>query len=128
MSTRTTIVTAAALAVIGLVATTPLIAAPPAPDGAALFRARCVACHAITPGAAATIAPNLAGVVGRKAASTAFRYSDALKGSGKVWTRASLDTFLAAPMQVVPGTRMVIKVADPAERAAIIDYLAKTKG
>ena len=101
--------------------------AAPAPDGAALFRMRCQSCHSVSPGPVSVLAPNLAGVVGRRAASTPFRYSDALKKSGLTWTRANIDRYLSGPMQMVPGTRMVIKVSNPAERAAIIEFLARTR-
>jgi cytochrome c len=104
--------------------TKPAPTAAAAAPGAAQFRMRCQSCHSVTPGAAAALGPNLAGVVGRKAAATTFRYSDALKRSGLTWTRPNLDRYIAAPTQVVPGTRMVIKVTNPTERAAIIDFLA----
>ena len=35
------------------------------------------------------------------------------------------DSFLAAPARKVPGTRMVIAVTDPAQRAAIVTYLTR---
>ena len=109
-----------------LVAATPAPVANVAVDGGALFKQRCQGCHSVTAGAAAVVAPNLAGVVGRKAAATPYRYSDALKASGLTWSRANLDKYLSGPMQLVPGTRMVVKVANPNERQAIIDYLAKS--
>lgn len=99
------------------------MAAPPAPDGQQLFRQRCQACHSVEPGKSARVGPNLAGVVGRKAASAQFNYSAALKKSGLTWTRENLDRFLAAPAKTVPGTRMVIGVTDAAQRKALIDYL-----
>jgi cytochrome c len=111
-------------AVAGVFAATALPAAGPAPDGAALFRQRCAVCHVIAPGARPTIGPNLNGVVGRKAASTTFNYSDALKRSNLTWTRANLDRFLTAPGQMVPGTRMVINISDAQQRAAVLNYLA----
>lgn len=98
------------------------IAAPPA-DGQLLFRQRCQACHSDKAGEPAKVGPNLAGVVGRKAASTQFNYSAALKGSGLTWSKENLDRFLAAPSKAVPGTRMVIPVTDAGQRKALIDYL-----
>lgn len=97
--------------------------------GEAQFNQRCKVCHVVTPGGApGPLAPNLRGVVGRKAASTAFKtYSPALKASNQVWTAANLDKFLTAPGKLVPGTRMVIAVSDAAQRKAIIAYLAKQK-
>ncbi|HZV11330.1 MAG TPA: hypothetical protein VFF94_16320, partial [Novosphingobium sp.] len=70
-------------------------------------------------------APNLRGVVGRPAASTAFRgYSAALRASGLTWTPALIDTFLQGPAKLVPGTKMAIILKDPAERAALVGWLA----
>jgi cytochrome c len=71
------------------------------------------------------LAPNLAGVVGRKAGSTAFNYSTALKNSNLVWNRANLDRYLTAPARTVPGTRMVVSVTDAAQRAALLNYLTR---
>jgi cytochrome c len=111
-------------AIAALVSTLPANSAP-AIDGGALFRQRCAACHNMAPGARAVLAPSLVGVVGRKAASTTFNYSPALKASNLIWTRANLDRFLTAPGQMVPGTRMVIGVSDAAQRGAILNYLTK---
>jgi cytochrome c len=96
-----------------------------APDGAAQFRMRCASCHTVVPGGRAVLGPNLSGVVGRKAASTPFNYSPALKASNLTWTRANLDRFLTAPTRMVPGTRMVIGVSDSAQRAALLNYLTR---
>jgi cytochrome c len=103
---------------------TPGLAAPNAADGQAIFKQRCAVCHATEPGQPATMGPNLAGVVGRGAAATEFRYSAALKASGLSWTRESLDTYLAAPQKLVPGTRMVVGVPEVTQRTSVVDYLA----
>ncbi len=97
--------------------------------GEQTFRQRCQACHTIAPGGkAGPIGPNLRGVVGRKAASTAFTgYSPALKASKLVWSKAKLDKFLAAPRTLVPGTRMVVSISDPKQRADLIAYLASLR-
>jgi cytochrome c len=48
----------------------------------------------------------------------------ALRGK---WTKERLDAFLAAPQSVAPGTAMTYRgVSDPAQRAAIIEYLSST--
>lgn len=98
-----------------------------APDGETVFRQRCQACHSLAPGQPARIGPNLAGVVGRKAASTAFNYSPALKASGLTWTRANLDRYLAGPSRMVPGTRMAVALTDSAPRVGLINYLSGRK-
>ena len=91
-----------------------------------MFRQRCQGCHGVAPGQPSPLAPNLAGVVGRAAAATAYNYSPALKASHLVWTRDNLDRFLAGPSRLVPGTRMAIFIPDPQQRAAIVEYLAHT--
>lgn len=95
--------------------------------GGALFKARCSVCHSVTPGQKGSIAPNLSGLAGRPAASTAFAYSPALKASNLKWDKPTLDKFLTAPMKLVPGTRMVISVADPKQRADLVAYLSTLK-
>jgi cytochrome c len=95
--------------------------------GGALFKQRCSTCHTVTPGQAPGMAPNLYGVAGRRAASTTFNYSAALKASGLTWDPATLDKFLTSPMKMVPGTRMLIPVADPKQRADLIAYLGSLK-
>jgi cytochrome c len=104
----------------------PIAAASPQPDGATVFRQRCQSCHTLTPGKAA-IGPSLAGVVGRKAASTDFKYSPALQHSGLTWKRDTLDRYLTAPNKLVPGTRMTVSLSDKAQRTALITYLEKAK-
>ena len=108
---------------LGLASVLP--AAGAAPDGAALFRQRCASCHTMTPGARAVLGPSLVGVVGRKAGSTEFNYSPALKASNIAWTEANLNRFLAGPGQMVPGTRMVISVSDPAQRSVIVKFIVQ---
>lgn len=104
------------------------LSAQAGPDGAAIFRQRCASCHVAPPGGRNVLAPSLAGVVGRKAASTSFAtYSPALKASRLTWTRANLDKFLTAPSRMVPGTRMVMSIPDAAQRAAVLDYLTRTR-
>lgn len=91
--------------------------------GKVLFQQRCGICHNVTPKASG-VGPNLAGVVGRKAAATPFNYSSAMKKAGLVWNIATLDAYLAAPMKMVPGARMAIATPVAADRKNIIAYLA----
>jgi len=111
------------LSVVGL----DVAAAQAAPDGATVFRQRCQSCHVVGTARPTTLGPSLTGVVGRKAAATDFKYSAALKASGLTWSKANLDKFLSGPTKMVPGTRMVISLPDPAQRAALIDYLAAVR-
>lgn len=120
MSWRPLIIMPAALVALAILPA----AAPQQPSaGAALYKQRCQTCHTVAPGVASALGPNLAGVVGRKAASTSFRYSPALQAAKLTWTRENLDRFLTAPTKLVPGTRMIISVADARQRADLIKYL-----
>ena len=94
-----------------------------APDGETLFKQRCQSCHSVTSALPVTLGPSLRGVVDREAASTDFLYSEALKKSGLAWNRDNLDRFMAAPSKMIPGTRMIVSLADPKQRAAIIGFL-----
>jgi len=116
------------MAVTGTIAASGAVAAPPtAPDGAAIFKQRCAACHSVQSGKSGGVGPNLAGLVGRKAGSGSYNYSPAMKKAELTWNIASLDKFLAAPLKTVPGTRMVIALPDPAQRKAVIGYLGQQK-
>ena len=107
----------------------PAAAAPPpsASRGATLFQAQCALCHPVEPGAGGGQGPNLRGVVGRKAASTDFGDSPALRRWGRTWTPELLGKFLANPFALVPGTTMVMKVPDRTQRADLVAYLASLK-
>jgi cytochrome c len=105
-----------------------LLMVAPAPaqnaNGQTLFNQRCKTCHTVNAGGANMVGPNLHGVVGRKAGTAKFAYSNAMKNSKQVWTKPVLDKYLAGPPKALPGTKMVISVSDAAQRKAIIDFLA----
>jgi cytochrome c len=89
--------------------------------------AMCRACHSVEPGRNG-VGPSLHGIVGEKAGAVpGYAFSAPLKASGIVWNRATLDQWLTSPMKMVPGTKMVLSVSDPAKRKAIIDYLVTLK-
>jgi len=96
-----------------------------AEHGKALF-GRCATCHATT--AQNKVGPGLAGVFGRLAGTAPnFHYSKAMVGYAKRWDDQTLDSYLAAPAKVVPGTAMLVAVSGASDRADIIAYL-KTIG
>jgi cytochrome c len=112
---------AAALALGGLGAGKPALAAPDAMRGEAIY-ARCLACHAL---AYDRVGPRHCGLLGRRAGSVRdFAYSPAMKQSAIVWDEKALDRFLAAPMKALPGTTMTYDgVPDRRQRADLIAYL-----
>ena len=113
----------ASAVVLALAVVAPAAAAPDPGRGEQLY-GRCLACHAL---AYDRVGPRHCGLIGRRAGSVpGFVYSPAMQRSGIVWTARSLDRFLAAPMQTMPGTAMTYDgIADAAERADLIAYLEK---
>lgn len=96
--------------------------------GAVVFKRDCAVCHSVRRGEIVA-GPSLAGLMGRPAGTVAaFPYSAAMKGSGVVWTAATLETFLASPRKMIPRINMASSGApDPAQRADLISYLATLK-
>jgi len=85
----------------------------------------CFACHSEVD-ENRPIGPSLYGMIGRAAATReGYFYSQALRQSGLVWGEASLDAYLADPAALVPGTFMIFRVPDPAQRRSIVDRLAE---
>lgn len=96
-----------------------------AAGGAQLFRSYCGACHAARPGEVLAIpGPSLVGVYGRPAGSLpGYPYSPALAGANFVWDAAKFEAWLTDPEALVPGTTMRTRIADPAIRRSIIEWL-----
>jgi cytochrome c len=92
--------------------------------GRAVFQTNCAICHTVQPNRS-LVGPSLFGVVNRPAGQMAgFHYSDANKRSGLTWDPATLNRYLEAPRQVVPGTLMTFPgLKDPSQRAEVIAFL-----
>lgn len=110
-----------------------LAALPLAPASAAPLPrpaqfAICSACHVTEAGKAPGIGPNLWQVGGRKAGSTGFAYSAAMKGAGITWNKDTLTKFVSGPQAVVPGTKMAFGgLKDPKAADAVVAYLLSLK-
>ena len=107
----------------------PAFAAGDATKGKAAF-AKCGICHAVGPGAATLVGPELNNIVGRKAASVAgYPYSAGMKklgDSGFVWTEENIDKWITDPKAMIPDSPMALAfqgIPDAGERADIIAYL-----
>ncbi len=75
--------------------------------GANSFK-KCLPCHAIGPGAANKVGPELNGLDGRHSGQAPnFNYSDANKNSGIVWGEATFKEYIKDPRGKIPGTKMI---------------------
>lgn len=90
---------------------------------------RCAECHQIGPSARGGFGPQLNGLLGRRAASTAdYQYSDAMKHAGIVWTADNVAAFLRGPSTMVPGTKMGFwGIRDEQQIADLLAYLRTQK-
>jgi cytochrome c len=89
---------------------------------------KCYACHALEPGKNDLTGPSLAGIVDRPiAAEKGFRYSPALVALARQqgrWTPDLLDSFVADPEAVAPGTEMTFTgMKNERERADLLAFL-----
>lgn len=107
----------------------PLPGARPDPlRGERVFQ-RCYACHSVIAGEDTLPGPNLRGVLGRPAGTLpGFEFSPAMieagTSRGLVWTRGTLDAFLADPQGMVPGMTMtMLGLPDADDRRDVIDYI-----
>ncbi len=85
---------------------------------------KCMSCHVVQEGQN-RVGPSLYGIIGREAGSIeGFRYSDANKNSGILWTEATMFAYLEQPQQYIPGTNMAFPgLPKPQDRADVIAYV-----
>ena len=95
--------------------------------GAQVWQA-CAICHSLEPGDHSRAGPSLHGVFGRRIASAeGYEFSAGLRAMQIVWTPKTVsDLFEQGPEAYTPGSRMPDqRVTDPADRQALVEYLAR---
>lgn len=102
---------------------------PPSVERGAELWGKCRACHTIEPQGRHTVGPRLHNLFGRKAGSLPdYRYSEAMKRSGVIWTEQTLDAYLAATQDFMPGSKMYGGLAIAQDRVDLIAWLKQQAG
>lgn len=125
------------LAAFTILAAPPANAAGDAAAGEKAFK-KCETCHTVAAGKSKPTGPNLLGVVGRKAGSTDFKYSDAIQkaaAKGLVWDEKNLNAYVEDPKKFLADytgdakamNKMQFNLKNPKEREDIIAYLKSLK-
>lgn len=97
---------------------------PPSLERGAELWGKCRACHTLDANGRNIVGPRLHGVFGRKAGSLPdYRYSEAMKKSGVVWTAETMDKYLAATQDYIPGNKMYGGLAIAQDRIDLIAWL-----
>lgn len=97
---------------------------PPSLERGAELWGKCKACHTVAANGRNLVGPRLHGVFGRKAGSvTDYRYSEVMKKSGVVWTEKTMDAYLAATQDFMPGNKMYGGLAIAQDRVDLIAWL-----
>jgi cytochrome c len=69
---------------------------------------QCRACHQVGEKAKNLVGPVLNGLFGRTAGTVeGYKYSDANKNSGIVWSEATFRDYIRDPRAAIPGTKMI---------------------
>src|SRR5258708_21184187 len=119
---------AAAVALPSAVAAAEDLEPPSVERGAALW-AKCQSCHTIEPNGRTLVGPPLNDIFGRAAGAVpGFRYSEPLRTSGVVWTDETLNSYLAATQDFIPGSRMYGGLAIAQDRVDLLAWMHRTTG
>lgn len=114
-------------AALGGTAETDLTAVADTSRGAEVWRA-CAVCHSLEPGDQSRAGPSLHGIFGRPiAVEEGYDFSPALRDLSIIWTPQTVaELFEFGPEAYTPGSRMPEqRIGDPADRAALVEYLER---
>ncbi len=100
-----------------------------AAEGKKVFTRQCMACHVDAAEGPRRLGPSLFGILGRKTGSVeGFRYTEANKAAGWVWTPEKLNEYLKNPRESIPGTNMAFAgIRSDSDRQNLIEYLQSLK-
>ena len=104
----------------------PVLLAKADPDKGMAAAKACAACHDFTKGGPTKVGPNLWDIVGRKMGTApGFAYSESFKAMGNnPWDFDSLNKWLYAPKEFIPGTKMAFGgIHNDQDRANVLAYL-----
>lgn len=99
---------------------------PPSLERGAALWSKCKMCHTVEAKGRNLVGPRLHGVFGKKAGSQPdYRYSEVMKASKVVWTDQTMDAYLAATQDFMPGNKMYGGLAIAQDRVDLIAWLKR---
>ena len=100
-----------------------------AKNGAKIFKAKCSTCHTINEGGPNKQGPNLYAVLGRQSGQVpGFKYTDANKKSGIIWSDQNMFDYLTNPKKYIKGTNMAFPgFKKKQDKLDVIAYLNEFK-
>jgi cytochrome c len=94
--------------------------------GAIAFK-KCLACHAVGPGARNKFGPQLNGLDGRlSGTATGYKYSAAYRNARIVWNETTFVEYIKDPKWMIPGAKMNFRgIKDEDEAMALWAYISQ---